>query len=249
VRILTFTGKDAFMTLLNPIVTKCPHCGSLMSDYELMSYTVFHSENYSDGKSDNGIPDEKMVSICVECRRPFWRNDAILPGGDHGEASAGLPFAGDINEYLWDFEDNRQLQRIGFYKGLLDDGFHDSDEKEAYLRTRLWWAVNDLLRYRRRWMPPFRPRLILEAIRHNRMNRRLFMSYRQLMQKNLERLMFLYIKGGDADPLYLANMYREKGDFAKAAGIIAKSDSKKDVFFRLLVKRIRRRDSMVFEIK
>jgi hypothetical protein len=220
-----------------------------MSDYEMMSYTVFQSQNYSDGKSDNGVPDERMVSICVGCSCPFWRDDAIIPYEDFVEMPADLPFAKDINEHLWNFEDDRQVQRIGFYKDLLDKGFHDSDEKEAYLRTRLWWAVNNLLRYRRRWMPPFRPRLILSAIRHNRKKRQLFMHYRQLLQDNLERLIFLYIKGGDTDLLYLANMYREKGDFSKAAGVLAKTDNTKDKFYRVLLKKCRRSDFRVFEIK
>ena len=39
------------MTSYQQIVLKCPNCGTLMSAYELMSYTLHDAESWSDGQT------------------------------------------------------------------------------------------------------------------------------------------------------------------------------------------------------
>ena len=119
------------MTTFHPIVLKCPQCGGLMNDYELMSYTIHHATVYSDGNS-NQHHRGKEISICAVCHLPFWRKDATLPE-DPDWDTEGLGGPIDIYDLPWHFDENVQELTIEYYKDLLDDDFAYDDEKEIYM--------------------------------------------------------------------------------------------------------------------
>lgn len=227
------------MTTFHPIVLKCPQCGTLMNDYELMSYTIHDSTVYSDGNSDQH-PMSKEISICAVCHLPFWRNDATLPE-DPDWDTEGLSGPLNIFELPWRFDENARELTIEYYKDLLDKEFADDDEKEIYLRTKLWWSINNIIRN----LPTWRRARNLKQLRGN-INRRkksleLFSKYKPLLDQNLDRMIFLYIKSAEADLLFLANMYREKGDFKKARVVLSKFEGKKGKAYRKIKRKIRQK--------
>lgn len=76
---------------------------------------------------------------------------------------------------------------------------------------------------------------------------KLFKKYEELLKENLNRLIFLYIKKGEVDLLYLADMYREKSDFNKAMEILLKVEQKGGVYNQMKHK-IRRKNKRVFQL-
>jgi len=236
------------MTTFHPIILECPQCGTLMSAYELMSYTTHRSENYSDGKTESGVPGSKDISICAVCRLPFWRDDGRLPDDPDWDVHGDLGSVLDLHDLEWRFDDDCDEKTIAFYKDLLDDGFADTDEREIFLRVRIWWSVNDLVRHLSTWRSARNLRMLRAIIKHKHEATRLFETYRELLDENLERLMFLYIKSDNVDLLYLANMYRESGNFSKAREILNKVERKSGAW-RKVKRKVGKKDRKVFQLK
>ena len=241
------------MTTFHPIVLDCPHCSTLMSDYELMSYTVHHATSWSDGKSDTGIPGMQQIKICAVCHLPFWKADAALPYDPNWDVAGELGGALDIRDLLEPFDDGLKEFMINFYNDLIEQGFADDDERELYLRTRLWWSINDIIRHQAGSKKPRNLRHLIEMIKqyrkHKHLNKermQLFSKYEQMFTKNLDRLIFFYIKKGDVDLIYLADMYREKSDFNKAQEILMKFEGKKGKVYRKMKRKIRQKSNKVF---
>jgi hypothetical protein len=220
----------------------------MMRDYELMSYTVHNSTTYSDGLCDDGISKIKDISICAACNKAFWREDAKLTEELEWEAMEELEGALDMMDLPWRFDDDRQEKKIIFYKELLENDFADNDWKETYLRTRLWWSINDLVRHRSSWRNARNLKQFRYFTKHRRESLQIFRKYKELMKRNLDRLIFLYIKGGNVDMLYLADMYREKEDFKKALEILEKIE-KKGALYNQMKHRVRRKNSRVYQLK
>ncbi len=115
------------MTTFHRIIIKCPHCLTLMQDYELMSYTVHGAVTYySDGYSDDmpSLIDDKGISICDDCKRPFWKEDSKIPEEKlDREKTENLPDAHDTYDLHWGLEDDGVEQKIKFYSNLLEMEF------------------------------------------------------------------------------------------------------------------------------
>lgn len=235
------------MTTFHEIAIKCPHCGELMRDYELMSYTVHRSINYSDGFCDNGISKIKDISICAQCNGVFWREDAKLGEELDMKVMDGLESALDMMDLPWKFDEDRQEKQILFYEELLKSEFADNDWKEFYLRTRLWWSINDLVRHLSGLSSAKDLKQFRFILKHRRESSRLFKKYEELIKENLDRLIFLYIKEGNVDLIYLADMYREKSDFKKAMEILLKVEQKGAIYNKMKHK-IRRKNKRVFQL-
>jgi len=229
------------MTTFHSVVLKCPQCGTLMSDFQLMSYTVHHATSWSDGKSDTGMPDNSEIKICAVCHLPFWKADATLPYDPDWDVADELGGALDIRDQLEPFDDGWKEFKIQFFAGLIDECFADDDDKEMYLRTQLWWAINDLIRYYIGFRKPKSFQQLIYLFKQYKKRRQelkdrlqLYNSHQALFKENLDRLIFLFIKKGDVDLLYLASMYREKGNFSKAKEILQQYEGNKNEVYRKL---------------
>jgi hypothetical protein len=243
------------MTTFRPIILKCPQCGTLMSDFELMSFTVHHAVSWSDGKNDNGIPDEREIKICAVCHLPFWKREATLPHDPDWDVGDELGGALDIRDQMEPFDDGWQEFKIQFYSNLISEDFAGDDDQEIYLRTRLWWAINDLIRYHTGFGKPKSLQPLTDRIKQYKKRRqeadkrlKLFNSFHQMFGHNLDRLIFLTIKNGDVDLLYLADMYREKGDFEKAMDILGKYEGEEKSIYQAMKREIRRKNGKVFPL-
>lgn len=234
------------MTTFHPIVLDCPHCSTLMSDYELMSYTVHSSISWSDRKCDRAIPDVSEIKICVVCRLPFWKADAALPHNPDWDVADELTCAMDIRDLLGRFDDNWQEFMINYYDDLIEDDFADNDDRDIYLRIRLWWSINDIIRNLSNWTSARNLRQLREIKNHKRKSLKLYGKYKPLFDQNLDQLIFLYIKKGDVDLIYLADMYREKSNFTKAQEVLMKFEGKKGKVYSKMKRKIRQKSSKVF---
>jgi len=236
------------MTTFDIRTVKCPHCGTLMTHYELMSYTVHDLESWSDGKVDAGIPEMKRAGICAGCRKEFWIEDAKLPRDFEPPAGEELETVKDVYDLDWIFDDDRELKAIMYYYNLLKDGFADTDEREYYLRSHLLWSVNDLVRYRPAWWRARNFGMLTRMLNSRRKGKRKFEVFDLIHTENLKRLIFLLIKSGDVDLLYLAELYREAGNLDKAAEILEKVEIKGKTYKRIR-KKVRRKDRIAFKLR
>jgi len=246
INLYSIFNKKLYMTTFHSIILDCPHCSTLMNDYELMSYTVHNSISWSDGKCDSGAPDNHQIKICAVCHLPFWKADAALPD-DPDWDTEGLYGPLNIHDLPWRFDDNRQEMQIKFYNDLIEDSFADEDDKEIYLRTRLWWSINDIIRSLPNWTNARNWGQLSEIKNHRHKSLKLFGKYKTLLDKNLNRLMFLCIKKGDVDLIHLAEMYREKGDFGKAIEILLQFEGKRGKAYRKMKRKIRQKSIKVFQ--
>lgn len=235
------------MTTFDILTVKCPHCGTLMTHYELMSYTVNNVESWSDGKVDAGIPEMKRAGICAGCSKEFWIEDAKLPHDYQPDEGEDLPVVKDVYDLGWVFDDDREVKAIMYYQNLLEDGFADNDERELYLRSHLLWSINDLVRYRPSCWKARNLRMLTGMLKSRREGKKTFKVFETIHRSNLERLIFLLIKSGDFDLLYVAELYRETGNFDKALDILQKVEQKGNNWKKIR-KKVGKKDSMVFKM-
>jgi len=236
------------MTLFHPVVLKCPQCGALMTSYELMSYSV-HSEpeSWSDGKTGSGIPQVDRIGICPVCRVPFWKKDYTLPDNPDWQPHDELADVMDLLDLEWRFDDDRDIKAVDYYYNLLDTYLPETDEKELYIRNRLMWCINDLVRYNTPWWKARNYRMLKAIVKNRRESLEKFDKLAKMMRDNLERMIFLYIKSDDVDLVFLAELYREHGNFKKAAEILGKVERKTGTW-RKFSRKVRRKDNIVFKI-
>jgi hypothetical protein len=234
------------MTTYDIAHLKCPHCGTIMTTYDLMSYTVHHNDSWSDGKTGFGIPDSINILICANCKAPFWKDDARLPS-DTESPEEKYASAMDIYDLEWRFDDDRDEKIIVFYKNLLENGFDDGSMKELHVRTHIWRCINDLIRNLSGWRGIKNLGQLSGIFNHRRETKALFKSYSTLFDENLDRLIFLFIKSADIDLLYLANMYRERGNFSKAKEILEKVEHKGSTW-KKVKKKVNWKNRLVFKL-
>ncbi|MFC2101541.1 hypothetical protein ACFLS7_00940 [Bacteroidota bacterium] len=240
------------MTTFDQIVVKCPNCSSLMMDYELMSYTTHGSAEYfSDGKSDSlpSMNNTKGIGICSECAKPFWRGDAKVKEDQiDREGMEDLPNVNELYTLISAFDEEGKEKKIHFYTKLIENDFAKTEWQEYHLREQLWWSINDLIRHLAGWSVARNPRQFWAIMKHRKVCKKLFKKYQPLLEEILSRMIFLYIKSADVDLLYLANMYREKGDFNKALDILSKVEGKRGAGFKKIQRKIQRHNREVFRL-
>ena len=234
------------MTTLHPVVLKCPLCETQMSDFKMMSYTVHDAVLWSDGKNDAGNPEEREIKICAVCHLPFWKTEATLPDDPGWDLADELGGALEIRDLREPFDDGWQEFKIDFYASLIREDFAGNDDQEIYLRTQLWWAINDLIRYKNSFLSlrslrlMFRRADLFKKQRQEQKKRlKLFAGHAGLLKENLDSLIFLLIKKGDVDLIYLAEMYREQGNYRKAREILRKFEGKKGKAYHIISRKVR----------
>lgn len=235
------------MTTFQPTILQCRLCKQKMFSFELTSYTVYSSTGYSDGKTDTKpfIDNEKAIAICPSCNQAFWVEDALVETENAYDLIDTVPKALDILDLSSTTDDNPQHGKIVFYEKLLKQGFAYNTEKKYYLRVRMWWAINDLLRYQ---LPFFKFLMKFSSLQRfrkmykNRQERKkLFNGLKEVFDENLLRLIALTDQKYDDEIIMKAEMYRELGEFGEAGKTINKLEDtrnsvarkiKKEIFFR-----------------
>ena len=102
-----------------------------------MSYTVYSSTRYPDGKVDMTPRQnsDKSIALCPVCNKVFWRGEAIVES--EGLPDEALPSAGDLFDLPFAMQNDSKAQLINFYHNLLQTGFANTVDKKIYLRIRI----------------------------------------------------------------------------------------------------------------
>jgi len=184
------------MTTFHQVTLVCPHCKAKLSDYELMSYTVYSSTQYPDGKVDikPWQNTDKSIALCPVCSKVFWRAEAIVETEEIPDET--LPSAGDLFDLPFARQDDSKEQLINFYNNLLQTGFANTIDKKIYVRLRIWWKINDYKRYQKPLLTAlFKARTIKQArliVKNRKESNRLFNGFLPLFKENLEKLIAIY---------------------------------------------------------
>ncbi len=214
------------MTTFAKVFIKCPHCGIELYDYDLMSYTVYRSTIFSDAKmvSEPYTGNDRDIALCKVCNKLFWRADAMaLPETDE-LLSKDLEKAGDIMDLSMTKTEDFPENLIALYDELIRNGFAGTIERKIYLRIRLWWAINDLIRdysSLAKQLSGLRSFGDLSRFVRNRISRKKsFWRQRKLFEENLRDLIKIFIVITEEDTLMLAEMHRELGNSSEALKIL-----------------------------
>lgn len=218
------------MTTLRTQILACPHCQERMYTIGVMSYTIMNSEVYSDGKvvSNPPIPAEKNILICNTCNKAFWKDDALLDD-DNSENINELSEANTPSDLFPYFEPDYELKHINYYSDLLESGFANTKIREVYLRNKLWWLLNDTIRYK---------------------NKSKIKDSKNIFDNNLKRLIEIFEPKNEEEELLLIEMYRELGEFDKASYLLKslKGINNNGAFIQIQ-KAVNKKKSSLFKLK
>jgi hypothetical protein len=120
-------------------IKECPKCKCLFSSYQLNSCNTIGAIYYTDGAIYGPMYGEGNALIaCPSCNSFFWREN--------------LPTLKRVSEsnFIRD-TDLKLLPQENFinkraFISLLDKEFWETSAQEKYIRTKAWWAYNDIYR-------------------------------------------------------------------------------------------------------
>lgn len=130
-----------------PTLVTCPRCSQRFTLYESESGNTFGAIFWTDGWIDAPmLPPDCDVVVCPNCRQPVWADDC---------RSAETDRVADDDEYGWQdsgrarnpyercegFETAEEAT-LDHWKSLLQP-LPEDPRRERYLRTRIWWRMND----------------------------------------------------------------------------------------------------------
>lgn len=226
-----------------------------MHDYQLMSYTVHQATYYSDAKSESSSFSSlrQQIGICNDCQLSFWKEDARSDLDPYDEKYSDLPEVKDLFDLSSMRREQFQLEKIAFFKKLVDDGFANTLDRSFYLRQQLWWAINDLVRNSiRPWqflkMGKFSFVRAKRFVVARRQSKKEFKTFKPLFQDNLAKLADLLLKDANVDRLLLAEIYREQGKFSLAMSTLKGYTEKHGKAFSQIKRAIRWRKRGVFKM-
>lgn len=209
------------MTTFSRNIIICPHCKFQMSVFQLMSYTVFENEVFTDGKNTSSpfVSNSERIKICYNCSKEFWQDDAEIIDPDNYDIVDELPGVLDIYDLPMTKTPDMDDNILRYYEKLLNNDFCNSDEKEIYLRILLWQKINDRYRYSRNFS-----RFLLSGkfrvVRNIIISKLADGKYKALFNKNLIMLIDIYKTTDDDSRLFVAEMYRELGKHRKCASLL-----------------------------
>lgn len=150
-----------------PTVHECPGCASFFLRRRLRSANSFGAQDWSDGKPTMWWLQEPLVR-CKACAALFWLDDveplAIMPPkpNEIGRfTQAWLRWRGDPKGKLQGHEEwSKAMESWGHAQHIGSANFDDvtyvlarskgaSEDRLLWLRSRIWWGLND--RYRSRF--------------------------------------------------------------------------------------------------
>ncbi len=175
------------------IIIECPHCSELLSRSSLGSGNTFGATHWSDGKMDAPmLPDYQEIVRCPKCEAFIWVKDAK-------EIGAYDWFNEDDNDDIpeeWKKAKSVIWPETSDFEKAIEKNQGTSKKREQYLRTQLWWGLNDPVRNGERStiLPP---------------------EQEDLFFKNLKQLALLLEESDAAGQIMRAEIARECGEFEK----------------------------------
>jgi hypothetical protein len=198
----------------------CPACKAPYIRQTLMSGNTFGGMCFSDGQHFYPmLPDFPMVTKCDECNHYFWLND--LDGQEFNPDGQGVKEPPDIR---WMTEEE--------YVDALKKMIHRNHREEVYLRTRIWWILNNRLEKNRKGSGNGQP------------------FPEKFYEENLLALLRLKEEEEPADRLLIGEIYRELGQFDLAIEILKKvKDDRQLHVARQILEKARQKDRRAFRLE
>ncbi len=244
------------MTSFENYYLQCPCCNSWLTGKQANSDTVNQSLLYSDGMiiSDLTPIIQQRIVLCPACAIYFWRDkqtlekdEAVLKGFHTYPWSSWHLFGCNL------LSNAGRKALVKHYWNLLKRIDSLDEQQEITIRKSLLWAYNDLYRdalsfsLKDMFSSKFSFRSWNNLKLFHKENRVFYESEQAEFQSNLLKLIALVEKMPEPDPAELAELYREAGDFKKAAKIIEKID-RRTHFINSLIKYINNSDRRIFKV-
>ncbi len=155
---------------IDVIYSECPHCKTLYSNLEFVSYTLRNAQSWSDGKiidSEWSEYSQFPFTKCSNCGNFFWFSDCRkvrqyeLLNAEYSEKAEIKEFMQSHQELMNDTEQIRSnyypflVNADDFVVNLIAD-FQEiikktqlNAKRELFVRIKLWQQINDLIRDRK----------------------------------------------------------------------------------------------------
>jgi hypothetical protein len=176
-------------------IIECPSCRCKYQNstgkYGLERGNEIWSDGYNKNEKIHNFP---LITRCSECLSYFW----ISATRDSGDAGSQMVIPGLFDTKVSEkssFPEVRKLNPDEFAETIALKKYQNPDE-EIYLRTRLWWTINDQLRDGKQSEIPA--------------------ELKTLFEENLETLIYKTLADSSHNLMVLAEMHRELGLFDDA---------------------------------
>ena len=114
---------------------RIPSSGALVKIATIMTGNTFGARFWTDGKREAPmLPEQPWLRCHPGDRQMFWTDECEEVAVERDEKYRHVPYTG---------EPTLQEYRQGLHSAMITTSL----EKERYIRIRLWWAANDLVRH------------------------------------------------------------------------------------------------------
>jgi len=174
------------MTTYQIEILECPACHVNFRAWSVGSRNTFGATFYTDGFIEGPMYDEgSAFLVCPGCKRSLWREDIPI----HDSILDSEYFRDKSKKSLPSAEDIHGARFID----ILRQAAWKNDMQERYVRTRAWWAWNDVFRA----------------------DQRREFNFSTEQAENLERLLELFDPNDSQDSIAMAEVLRELGRFTE----------------------------------
>ena len=210
-------------------IHECPYCKARARKGNLWCRLSFTTQVWSDGYKVEPVPWEDVrVTRCPRCHGIYWLEDARVLGKVPETTYAEVEVKVKRGWWSGMRTETQQVARTsplselpklkspdvaGLYEALADLRPDHDRERQAYLRTQLWWAYDHRFRHGRMVEPPTESDI---AMNH----------------RNLSQLLTLYQPNDEPTRLKLAGILLCLGRFGDAKAIAELMDHYKWVPYR-----------------
>lgn len=243
------------MTTFRTLYLTCPNCSCQIYNYELGSYLVLNSTVFSDGKTEYSplILFDEEILICSNCKKEFWKEDALINDNINNFNEDNLPKAMDIYDLHFALDSIFPFKFANYYKQLLNNGFANTKKREILLRIKLWHLLNDKIRNSSDICDLFFKGEFIKFIsqlKSKYSKASLPKNIKILFKENLHKLIEIYKPTNDDEQLMLAEMHREIENFSEATSILNEiEDQKNNKTLRQIANAIKKKKTKVFILK
>jgi len=200
--------------------SKCPKCDTIISYIDMISGNTIDGEIWSDGMIESSMFYNVLkYNKCSNCNSFYWLSDNLIKEPENFE---------NINriEESFDFE-NLYKPMIDNAIEALQSGVANSEEKEIFIRIKLWQSINNLIRHSKNRSFGRKLYCIFFKSKEEKINYKLYVSYIETKNQNLQKLAFLLQNSKvTEDYLIICEIYRELGCFEDAKLWLKKIENK-----------------------
>lgn len=203
-------------------IYQCPLCDTLVSKSSLMSGNTFGAEFFSDGRYfARMMPEFPRITKCIGCTTMFW-----------------LDKTNEIGSYNWGEEINKEWEEafnvdfltLNDYFLALEFHLPRTIEEEIYIRKRIWWGMNDRIRFKEE-LPAYE-------------------NENQLWSDNIHKLISLLNSSDDDEKIIITELHRNLGNFDTSIEMLKSiKHPKYDWLKNAITKACKSKNKKVFQLK